>query len=65
MAGSVSRVALGAARTAGGALARAGEPITTCPYPAGPLAFAFVDAYLQAAPPAEGSVSYDDELQEG
>ncbi|WP_433542064.1 Rmf/CrpP family protein (plasmid) [Streptosporangium sandarakinum] len=60
MSEGVSRVALGAARTAGRATGQAGEPITACPYPAGPLRFAFIDAYLQAAPPAAGTVSYDD-----
>lgn len=62
MAGeTVSRVALGAARVAGRALARAGEPIIACPYPDGPLRFAFVDSYLQAAPPAPGTVDYTEE----
>lgn len=56
----VSRVALGAARVAGRVTARAGKPITICPYPAGPLRFAFVDAYLQAAPPKPGTVDYDE-----
>ncbi|MET7335950.1 hypothetical protein [Nonomuraea sp. NPDC005650] len=61
MAGeTVSRVALGAARIAGRTLARVGSPITACPYPGGPLQFAFVDAYLQEAPPTPGTVDYDD-----
>ncbi|MFG1977020.1 hypothetical protein ACGFJC_47475 [Nonomuraea fuscirosea] len=61
--GQVSRVALGAARTAGQTLARAGEPITACPYPKGPLQFAFVDAYLQQVPPAPGTVDYDEQSE--
>ncbi|MBG0818973.1 Rmf/CrpP family protein [Planomonospora sp. ID82291] len=55
----VSRVALGAARVAGQVSARAGKPITVCPYPAGPRRFAFVDGYLQERPPVVGTVVYD------
>ncbi|MER5322384.1 Rmf/CrpP family protein [Streptosporangium roseum] len=61
MGETVGRVALGAARVAGRAAAQAGEPITACPYGAGPQRFAFVDAYLEAEPPAAGTVAYDDE----
>lgn len=61
MSGSVSRVALGAARTAGRTTAWAGRPITACPYPGGPERFAFVDAYLQVRPPQAGTVAYDEQ----
>ncbi|WP_157549715.1 hypothetical protein [Nonomuraea candida] len=61
MSESVSRVALGAARTAGRTTAWAGRPITDCPFPAGPRRLAFVDAYLQVRPPQAGTVAYDEQ----